>query len=392
MEIKVFAGTKLGHVPTKAEMDKIGGLTAGVCYLPDTIDKLFGEAEEKTKKREAMIKGSGHKSPFDHSYVNLEINDIPKIVAMILNDEQMYTTSEKSARYKRMALPDDENEVYEKWLPIFEGEIKKLQDVAPDWFTDIKIKKLAQENARYLTSVFTPTSMVYTMSYRQLNIVYRKFAKEIDLLQGQTDAFSTKLRPVLIEFNQRLSELGYIDEKLSLDDKNFVVKLFNRSEREIVEQFGECYTLRYDASFAQLAQAHRHRTIDYSIKMKDFGKAGFYIPPILKGTEHEELWLADCQKMADKIPQGMLVPVVERGTIENFILKTKERNCTCAQLEIDNQTTASKQKLYGHLVAENPALAEELKPYMKGSRCTSPDYKCPSPCGYKAGVTGERTI
>lgn len=392
MEIKVFAGTKLGYVPTKEEMDKIGGLTAGVCYLPDTIDKLFGEPEEKTKKREGMIKTSGHKSPFDHPSINLEINDIPKIVAMILNDEQMYTTSEKSARYKRMALPDDENEVYERWLPIFEGEIRKLQPSAPEWFTDIKIKKLAQENARYLTSVFTPTSMVYTMSYRQANIIYRKFAKEIDLLEGKTDAFSSLLRPALVEFNQNLNALGYIDEKLSLDDKNFVLKLFNRSDRDVVEQFGESYTLLYNASFAQLAQAHRHRTIDYAIKMKDFGKSGFYVPPILKGTEFEKLWLADCEKLADKIPQGMLVPVVERGTIEDFILKTKERNCTCVQLEIDNQTTASKKKLYEHLVVENPPLAEELKPYMKGSRCTAPDYKCATPCGYKDGVTGGRTI
>ncbi len=144
MEIKVFAGTKLGHVPTKEEMDKIGGLTAGVCYLPDTMDKLFEEREEKTIKREAMIKTSGHKSPFDHPSVCLELVDIPKIIAMILNNERMYTTSEKSARYKRMALPEDENELYEKWLPIFEGEIRKLQPEAPLWFTDIKIKKLAQ--------------------------------------------------------------------------------------------------------------------------------------------------------------------------------------------------------------------------------------------------------
>ena len=84
-------------------------------------------------------------------------------------------------------------------------------------------------------------------------------------------------------------------------------------------------------------------------------------PPILKGTPYEQLWLEDCEKMAKKIPQGMLVPVVERGEIEDFILKTKERNCTCAQLEIDNQTTASKKKLYEHLSKENPPLAEELK-------------------------------
>ena len=426
MEIKVFAGTNLGYIPTKAELDKIGGLTAGVCYLPDTIEKLFNEDPQKTKKREGMIKTSGHKSPFDHAVLNLELIDIPKIVAMILNNEQMYTTSEKSARYKRMALPDDENELYEKWLQIFEEKIKLLREDEKGsevWLTDTKIKKLAQENARYLTSVFTPTSMVYTMSYRQLNIMYRKIAKEIDYLENKQDPFSKQLRDSLVDFNTQLESLGYIDEKLSLDDKNFVLKLFNRSGREIKEQFGESYTITYNASFAQLAQAQRHRTIDYSILMGKnndtitnhftalkngkefydamlphmmkpyaFSQGYFYIPPILKQYGSDTEWLKDCLKLAEKIPQGMMIPVMERGTIENFILKTKERNCSCAQLEIDNQTTESKKKIYEQLKNEDSELAKELSPYMKGSRCTFPNYECPTPCGFKSGVKGERII
>ena len=392
MEVKVFAGTKLGYVPKKEELDKIGGLTAGICYLPDTIETLFDEDEEKTKRREQNVKMSGHKSPFDHSFISLELVDVPKILAMVLNDEQMYTTSEKSARYKRMALPEEENVVYEKWLDIFEGLIKLEQSKAPSWFTDVKIKKLAQENARYLTSVFTPTSMAYTVSYRQLNIIYRKIAKEIDLFEDAEDTFSVKLRPVLIEFNKQLENLGYIDEKLSLDDKNFALKLFNRSDRKVVEQFGECYTLQYNGSFAQLAQAHRHRTIDYSIKMEEFSANSFFVPPILKGTEFEAMWLADCENLKENFPQGMLVPIVEGRTFENFILKTKERKCSCAQLEIDKQTTDSGNKMFRHLLSSNLPLAEELEPYLRGSRCTVSGYKCPTPCGYKDGITGERII
>ena len=404
MEIKVFAGTNLGHVPTKEEMDRIGGLTAGVCYLKDTIENLFHEDEERTKKREGMIKLNGHKSPFDHPSVNLEINDIPKIVAMILNDEQMYTTSEKSARYKKMTLFGEEKEVYEKWLQIFEEEIKKLQkDGNEVWLTDLKIKKLAQENARYLTPVFTPTNMVYTVSYRQLNVIYLKLKKEIEFLENKKDSFSTRLRKELIEFNNQLEKLGYIDDKLSFDDKNLVLKLFNRSKREIKEQFGESYTLFYHGSLAQLAEAQRHRTLDYTILMGKDNDAidkiienpkneNFYLPPILKGTKWEIYWLADCKKMAEKIPQGMIIPIKERGTFENFILKMKERNCTQAQLEIDRQTTISKKKMFERLLNENPALAEELKPYLNGSRCTFKDYSCQSPCNFKPGIKGDRII
>lgn len=404
MEIKVFAGTNLGHVPTKEEMDRIGGLTAGVCYLKDTIENLFHEDEERTKKREGMIKLNGHKSPFDHPSVNLEINDIPKIVAMILNDEQMYTTSEKSARYKKMTLFGEEKEVYEKWLQIFEEEIKKLQkDGNEVWLTDLKIKKLAQENARYLTPVFTPTNMVYTVSYRQLNVIYLKLKKEIEFLENKKDSFSTRLRKELIEFNNQLEKLGYIDDKLSFDDKNLVLKLFNRSKREIKEQFGESYTLFYHGSLAQLAEAQRHRTLDYTILMGKDNDAidkiienpkneNFYLPPILKGTKWEIYWLADCKKMAEKVPQGMMIPIKERGTFENFILKMKERNCTQAQLEIDRQTTISKKKMFERLLNENPALAEELKPYLNGSRCTFKDYSCQSPCNFKPGIKGDRII
>ena len=406
MEIKVFAGTKLGHVPTKEEFDKIGGLTAGVCYLPDTIAKLFSEADENTKKRESRIKDSGHKSPFDHPTVNLELVDIPKILAMILNNESMYTTSEKSARYRRMALPDDENKAYEKWLPIFAQEIENYRNShkgSEKWLTESKIGKLAQENARYLTSVFTPTSMVYSLSYRQLNVIYSKISREIDFLAGKQDIFSKKLRDSLVEFASKLESLGYIDEKLALNDKNLALKLFNRTGRQIKEQFGECYTITYKGSFAQLAQAQRHRTLDYAILAEKNGQYfedvlandsddDFYLPPILKGSKYQAQWLADCKALAEKFPQGMLVPVLERGTIENFILKSKERNCTAAQLEIDNQTTASKKKIYSRLSEADPELAAEIKPYMAGSRCTYPDFECPSPCAFAEGVKGERII
>ena len=41
MDISVVASTSLGHQASKEELDKLGGLGAGVCYLPDTMEKLF---------------------------------------------------------------------------------------------------------------------------------------------------------------------------------------------------------------------------------------------------------------------------------------------------------------------------------------------------------------
>ena len=51
-----------------------------------------------------------------------------------------------------MALPESEQKYYDKWLEIFEKEISdRYKDKFPERFTDLKITKLAQENARYLT-------------------------------------------------------------------------------------------------------------------------------------------------------------------------------------------------------------------------------------------------
>ena len=146
MEIKIMATTKLGYVASKEEFDKIGGLTAGVCYLPDTIDQLLQEPEDKTIARIGRTKNGEHQSPYDHPSMTLELINVPKIIAMFLNDEQFYTTSEKSARYKKMPLPEEEQLLYNKWLEIFKSRIAKLyQKDYPNFFTDSRIEKLAQE-------------------------------------------------------------------------------------------------------------------------------------------------------------------------------------------------------------------------------------------------------
>ena len=125
MDISVVASTSLGHQASKEELDKLGGLGAGVCYLPDTMEKLFAEADEKTQRRVDLTKGSGHHSPYDHGSFTLQLRDIPKIIAMILNNEKMYTTNEKSARYTKMVLSADEQQLFNKWIEIYRQEITK---------------------------------------------------------------------------------------------------------------------------------------------------------------------------------------------------------------------------------------------------------------------------
>ena len=369
MKIKVIASTKVGYALPKEEAVDFSGKSAGICYLPDTLDTLFAESAEKTQRRAQGNIKSGHHSVFGHPTYNLSLEGIPKILAMILNNEKMYNTSEKSARYTVMEPSPEEKELYEKWTKIYAEEISKKY---PE-FDEKRVKKLAQENARYLISVFTPaTVMEYTVNFVQLNYIIN-WAK--DYIENETDtAFSVKLKKVFKEFLKEMPDLEV--EGLDSRVKNRAFSMFaTRKNRS--EEFGENYSVNYLASFAQLAQAHRHRTLSYEMSLLDTPQ--YYIPPIIRGTNLEKEWLEDISSLEEYFPQGMLIKVNERGTIENFVLKCTERLCGAAQLEIMEQTEEIMNK-YLDAVKGKSELYNYLLPYSKGARCTFPGWKCTSPC------------
>jgi len=368
MNIRVLASTKIGYTLPKEEAVDFSGKSAGICYLPDTIDTLFSEPQEKTLRRANGNIVSGHHSVFGHPTYNLVLEGIPKILAMILNNEKMYNTSEKSARYTHMEPSEEEKELYEKWIEIYKEQIKEKY---PD-FDDKRVLKLAQENARYLISVFTPaTIMEYTVNLGQLNYIIN-WSKDF-INNDLKDNFSLKLKEVLKEFIKALPDLEVEGLDSHLKDRSF--SLFAKRERK--EEFGENYSTNYMASFAELAQAQRHRTLDYEMIIPD--KKEYFVPPIIRGTDLEEKWLSDISSLEEFYPQGMLLKINERGTIENFVLKCMERLCGAAQLEIMLQTKDTMNK-YLEAVKDNKDLYDYLLPYTKGARCTFPGWKCNSPC------------
>lgn len=369
MKIEVIASTKVGYVLPKEEALDFSGKSAGICYLPDTLETLFSEAEEKTQRRVNGNIKSGHHSVFGHPTYNFSMEGIPKILAMILNNEKMYNTSEKSARYTIMEPSEQEKALYEKWIEIYKKEITKKY---PE-FDEKRVQKLAQENARYLISVFTPaTVMEYTVNFGQLNYIIN-WAKDYILEEPDT-AFSVKLKNVFKEFLNSLPDLEVEGLDSSVKKRKFS---FFASRKNRKEEFGENYCTTYLASFAQVAQAQRHRTISYEMTLLDTPQ--YYIPPIIKGTDLEEEWLRDISSLKEFFPQGMLIQVNERGTIENFVLKCTERLCGAAQLEIMEQTNITMKK-YLEATKNDSELYNYLLPYSKGARCTFPGWKCTSPC------------
>ena len=371
MKITVVASTKVGYMLPKEEAIKFSGKAAGICYMPDTFETLNNEPEGKTKRRAERTLKSGHHSVYGHPTYNLIFEGIPKILAMILNNEKDYNTSEKSARYTHMEASVQEKALYEKWIELYE---KRIAEVYPDMFTEKEIHKKAMENARYLISIFTPaTTMLYSVDFRQLNYLVN-WSK--DYINNEIDnSFSLKLKEALKDFINSMPDITVDD--LNANGKNRKFSLF--AERERCEEFGENYSTNYLASFAELAQAQRHRTINYEMSLLD--EAKFFVPPIIKDSKLEKEWLEDISSLKENYPQGMLVRVNERGTIENFIQKCYERICTAAQLEIMMQTKATMDK-YINAVKEKPALYNKLLPYSKGASCTFPNKVCTSPCKF----------
>lgn len=370
MKISVIGST----CNSKDEAVLFAGRAAGVCYMPSSFESLASEPEERTFARAKGTLVSGHHSVYDHITYNLLLEDIPKILAMVLNNEGFYTTSEKSARYTRMTMMDTDIERYTKWLSRFKKLIDdRYGEKFRSFYADPKkaqrmIEKLAMENARYMISVFTPTTMIYTVSLRQINYI-RNFFKFYCC--DACDAFSDTLRQYMLEFEHVLPDELKI-KGLDADCKGRRISLFRTLPKE-EDYFGEVYSISYLGSWAQLAQAQRHRTLSYQVEM--LNEPLFYIPDILYDDYGlVEEWKEDISALRGFFPQGQMVRIYERGTYDKFLLKCYERICGCAQLEIMKQTRDTLSQYHN--------CRPDLIPtdFFKGARCTFPNFKCKNPC------------
>ena len=134
---------------TKEKFELDGGHSANICYTQKSFDEIIAEPEERTKERAEGNKENKHHSVFGHDSISLYFEGIPKIIAMMLNNEHDYNTSEKSGRYTVMFGNEKENELYNKWRTRFESMIKEYYP-NEKYLDDKMIKKKALENSKYL--------------------------------------------------------------------------------------------------------------------------------------------------------------------------------------------------------------------------------------------------
>jgi hypothetical protein len=277
--------------------------------------------------------------------------------------------------------------LYNKWLDIFKGKIKERYGHIHN---DAKIQKLAQENARYLITIFMPTQMIYSTSLRQINYIASWMEKYIKESSCDND-FEENLIVSMKKFIGELERLNVLEEGLLRNEKDrgFSLIASNLEKRE--DYFDYIYDVTYKGSLAEVAHAHRHRTLDYKIRFLD--KKEYFVPPIIaKDDQLLKSWLEDMESVKDVVPQGELVLINECGKYEDFILKCKERLCSAAQVEIMSQTRNNLLRYKETLESKNHPLAKDIAKYCRGARCTFPGFKCSQDCGFKEGKTLEREV
>lgn len=381
------------------ELTFLSGKFAGTCYAADGYETIKTQPTEKAMKRAASTAASGHHSVFQHGMVTMEIQ-CPKMIAMLLNSIGVSNTSEKSARYTRMqAATEKEAGLYEKWHNILAGRIREMYG---ERFTEKEVDKLAYENARYMLSVFCPTSMVYSLPFRNIFYVLDWASAMRDNLQSMTGGFNRRLVDELQSLIQALSAVVG-DRKNFHDNKNeyfrfMPVQANGQFDDDNLEFYGDVYTAKFYASFAQVAQEQRHRTLRVKINFSGAkpGEYGYYVPEILDAEELKQAWLEDISSVGEEYPQGMLVSVTEQGLFEDFVMKCKERMCGRAQLEImriteelverfaknqQNLSAANRKRLWS-ITEDGRACA----------RCKYADFSCVEGCKWGAENALKRKI
>lgn len=389
--IHTIAATEEYHEKSAEQLNldltTLSGKFGGTCYAAEGYETIRQQPVEKALKRAENTAKSGHHSVYQHACITMEIQ-CSKMVAMLLNSIGVSNTSEKSARYTKMKPQSAlEETLYYKWKDIFADLICREY---PEKFTQKEVEKLAFENARYLISVFTPTSMVYTLPFRNIFYVL-DWAKQMQHnLEHLTGAFNQRLAGELQELQTAL--LGVVGNKHNFHDhKNeyfrfMPVQATGEKEDDAKEYYGDVYTSVYLASFACIAQEQRHRTLRVKINFSgdEAAEYGFYVPRLIQKYHKQEEWLADMRSVADIYPQGTLVHATEQGLFEDFALKCKERMCGRAQLEIMELNQWMTKQFADHADQLSKANQNRLHLMMPDNgvcpRCRFLDFTCQEGC------------
>lgn len=327
-------------------LDFSGKIAGMIAADKKNFREILSEPYSETLDRAENNLESNHHGIFGHQCVTLLIEDAPKILTMVLSSAGLFNVSENLSSFTEVKTSGLEEELYRKWQAIF------YSDVVPKAFlnrSDEELKVLSLFYAQYLISIFaSSTNLAYTTSVKRLNYIIGWMEDYIANSQALT-LFEKRLIAVFVEFIREFDK-NYIIPGLT-DPNNREFSLFGTRER--ATEWGENYSYSYNGSFLQLAQAQIHRKIHYEFRFISpsepiCNRATFYVPEIIRDSEHEEEWLNDATLLMREYPQGMMVRINERGTLEDFALKCS-KTLDLSDIytdELISQTAASLNQYY----------------------------------------------
>lgn len=403
------------------DLQIFSGKAAGICYMPDDYLSNNIHDEVKALSRSQFNAKSGHYSVYEHAHISFIIK-CSKAVAMVLNSTRLYSTSEKSARYTFMKAETElENTLYNKWKETF----IKIISVYYSKILDSKdIEKLAMENARYMISVFTDTTMEFTVPYGRAILLcgwlddFSRYLEDVASVDRYVDIYPAGYRLMSEIYYKRLSkEIAELADDLraaiNVDKENpllkdhkgmgitFLSDINAMRVKETIKStapsidssdkknyYGDVYVSNYKASFASVAQLQRHRTLDLFVKVDP--SVNCYIPDLIKNTPYESEWIEDFSNLVHNgiCPQSIILNVTESGRFEDFNLKCKERLCTRAQYETMRivQFQVEEFATYaGNLSPLNKLILKTMideQTNLVNNRCRFSGYNCKEPCKF----------
>lgn len=390
--IKPFLQPNEAYPLTKADVLSYCGKALGMCYEQDNFDQIMEENDQISTKRAMACIKSGHHSGFEHAKYTFVIEGLPKMLAMVLNNQGKYATSEKSGRYTVLDVKDEEEiALRKKWQDRFYEILhSKYYDDFYKFYTrptrtpektkemtETALKKKAQENSRLITSVFAPTKMLYSIDIRQLS--YLRYEMKDFIKAGPEGPYYEVLKKWMQEFIDATDIYGFEEEGLNPAAKGIMLPMFAEPS---AEEFGIGYSINELVTFATFAQNQRHRTIKCTMSFPE--TPTYFVPEFIKfDPAMVEEWLSDMKKRTtdSDFPQGMMVMMNERGDYNDFILKTYERLCGQAQWEIMDVTKRQLDKYRDN--ATHIEVVSQLAKISKGARCMY-GFKCTNPCPYGA--------
>lgn len=258
--------------------------------------------------------------------------NIPKILAMLLNKEGVLSIPNPAEKTDQ--LTGEDRFVYTEWLHTFRHLFKRNHQT----MESAEIEFLARKNAEYLLSVFTPITVVCSISTKQLGHIVGYFKSFTD--EGYKGDFYAALRKHMLLF---LKKIEHLDINGLICDNKIVEPLINNNEFGHNECFSEVFSTTYLGSYAQLYELQSLNSgLSYTSCSTVLPE--FYTPQILFHDKELVMnWLWEMKRSSVICPQGKCIMISERGTYENFILKANRCFTQASLPEASIQTNKTLQ-------------------------------------------------